>query len=157
MIRTRIFVRLCPACPPHPAMRPCPGVSALSGQTVKCLKSNGKLGAEFVSALRPAGGECSRTRFFVRPCPACPVGPDTGVCPALSGLSGQAVKCLILLVKRAFLFVSALRPDMAARRYVDRTRRGNGFPPLGGEPSLPRDTPGHFPVVRNYHGGRVWL
>ncbi|SOC02146.1 hypothetical protein SAMN05877831_10389 [Rhodobacter maris] len=94
-----------------------------------------------------------RTRLFVRLCPACPMLPDMGACPALSGMSGHAVKAMKYNENIRNRSVSASCPDKAARRIVDRTRRGNGFPPLGGEPSHPRDTPGAVLSVRARIGG----
>lgn len=96
-----------------------------------------------------------RIRLFVRPCPACPTPSDMGACPALSGVSGRKVRSLKYKCKVTLRGVSGQCPDRQARRYVDRTRRGNGFPPLGGEPSHPRDTPGSVLSVRTGKAGEA--
>lgn len=94
-----------------------------------------------------------RTRRFVRPCPACPMLPDMGACPGVSRVSGWIVKTLKDQGKSVARGMSAQCPDRQARRIVDRTGRGNGFPPLGGKPSHPRDTPGADLSVRARIGG----
>lgn len=93
------------------------------------------------------------TRFLVSPCLACLGGRDSRACLGLSRLSRLSVSGLFSFNKVCNPVLSRICRDLLARRFVDGTRRGYGFPPLGGEPSLPPDTPGTaFPVFGGFWG-----
>lgn len=93
-----------------------------------------------------------RTCAFVRPCPACPDVLDMGLCPDVSGVSGGSTSALFSKGNALFEFMSGQCPDNRTRRHVGRTRWGNGNPPLGGVPSLPRHTP---KIALSVRGGRL--